>query len=200
MLLEKPGVPSKAHSDRISVSKATTLVAELPGSLRSVLLVHDTDLDLILELAERISPAALQVQAPIPPPNLRKLKMRSPHLSIIKTFSIQTGVTIEPLVREIQGYWECGSIDAALLDSVHGGSGRVHDWPLSAKLIQRLPQLPIILAGGLTSTNVAEALRQVRPNGVDVMTGITSTVRDRKDHNKLRAFVAAVRSAGTSNE
>lgn len=51
----------------------------------------------------------------------------------------------------------------------------------------------VILAGGLTAINVSEAIRQVRPWGVDVMTGVNSERRNKKDPAKIEAFVRAVR-------
>jgi phosphoribosylanthranilate isomerase len=71
-----------------------------------------------------------------------------------------------------------------------GGSGRVSSWPL-AKELQGLR--PIMLAGGLTAENVARAVSEVRPDGVDVASGIESAP-GKKDHERMRAFVAAARS------
>ena len=71
-----------------------------------------------------------------------------------------------------------------------GGAGIVGDWKLArrAALEQR-----ILLAGGLTVENVADAVQQVRPWGVDVSSGVET--QKQKDVNKIQAFVAAVRQA-----
>jgi len=75
---------------------------------------------------------------------------------------------------------------------VHGGTGVAFDWSLVATLRDRVPFL--VLAGGLGPSNVAEAIRAVRPHGVDVSSGVESGP-GRKDPEKVRAFVEAARSA-----
>ena len=57
------------------------------------------------------------------------------------------------------------------LDS--GGTGKVHDWSISRRIVAAVP-LPVFLAGGLTPENVGEAIRTVRPFGVDLCTGAAS--------------------------
>jgi phosphoribosylanthranilate isomerase len=85
---------------------------------------------------------------------------------------------------------------AAVLLDAHvpgqfGGTGQTAPWDL---LVGFDPGVPVILAGGLTPENVAEAVRIVRPYGVDVASGVESSP-GRKDPEKLRRFVAAVRAA-----
>ena len=86
--------------------------------------------------------------------------------------------------------------DAFLLDAYSakglGGTGETFNWDLAleAKKMGR----PVFLAGGLTPENVAAAVQQVRPFGVDVSSGVEVSP-GKKDHAKVRAFIAAVRSA-----
>lgn len=75
-----------------------------------------------------------------------------------------------------------------------GGSGRAFPWELARSFIEAHQSLSVILAGGLTPENVAEAVAAVRPFGVDVTTGVEA-VAGRKDHDRLRAFIAAARAA-----
>lgn len=91
-------------------------------------------------------------------------------------------------------------VDALLLDSGNpsaavrelGGTGRVHDWQLSRAIVERAGR-PVFLAGGLRSTNVGEALRAVRPHGVDICSGVRTD--GRLDEAKLAAFVRALGAA-----
>ena len=89
--------------------------------------------------------------------------------------------------------------DAFLLDSGRpgqaelGGTGRTHDWSVSAEFVCQSP-VPVFLAGGLTPRNVADAIAQVRPFGLDICSGVR-TADDRLDPEKLDAFMAAIREA-----
>lgn len=91
-------------------------------------------------------------------------------------------------------------VDALLLDSGNpalpvkelGGTGRTHDWSLSAR-IARKARVPVFLAGGLNPANVADAIQAVRPFGVDLCTGVRTD--DRLDEKKLSRFMTAVSTA-----
>lgn len=78
-------------------------------------------------------------------------------------------------------------IDAAV-KGVYGGSGVTADWTAAAELAKKYP---LLLAGGLTPENVADAVRQVRPWGVDVASGVESAPGE-KDAGKMKAFVRAI--------
>jgi phosphoribosylanthranilate isomerase len=84
-------------------------------------------------------------------------------------------------------------VDASVKD-VYGGTGVKADWAAAAQLAQ---QYPLLLAGGLTPENVAQAVRQVKPWGVDVASGVESSPGV-KDPVKMKAFVQAVQSVETS--
>jgi phosphoribosylanthranilate isomerase len=91
-------------------------------------------------------------------------------------------------------------VDALLLDSGRpkasvkelGGTGRVHDWSVSRVIRERSP-VPLFLAGGLNADNVGEAIRAVRPFGVDICSGVRTD--GKLDPAKLTRFVRAVQAA-----
>jgi len=87
------------------------------------------------------------------------------------------------------------AVAALLLDAWHpdsyGGTGQLGDWKLAARLAA---ERPVILAGGLNPQNVAEAIRQVRPYGVDVSSGVESSP-GRKDPARVAAFIRNARAA-----
>ena len=82
-----------------------------------------------------------------------------------------------------------------LIDAYHpdarGGTGQAGDWNLAAGLAR---QYRLLLAGGLTPGNVANAIRQVRPWGVDVASGVEAAP-GRKDHTQVRTFIAAAKGS-----
>jgi len=90
------------------------------------------------------------------------------------------------------------STSTVLLDSSSGGefggSGRTFPWEIARDFVAAHPHLRMVLAGGLTPENVAEAVAMVRPFGVDVTTGVEATP-GRKDYGRLRAFIVAARGA-----
>jgi len=103
----------------------------------------------------------------------------------------EQGVLITQNARE--------QIFALLLDAqsngTFGGTGTTFDWKGTRAMVQVISrQLPVIIAGGLTSLNVAEAIRILQPFGVDVSSGIEAQ-RGKKDPEKIRAFIEAVRCA-----
>ncbi|HKH94462.1 MAG TPA: phosphoribosylanthranilate isomerase [Gemmatimonadaceae bacterium] len=117
-----------------------------------------------------------------------------------------TGAEVWAVVRSVDGALPngtealCEAADALLIDALTpgalGGSGVQIPWDRLGESLDALDYHPrIILAGGLTPDNVAEAMDYVAPNVVDVSSGVESS-RGIKDHARIRAFVAAVRSAG----
>ena len=103
------------------------------------------------------------------------LKERIP--IVIKAF-----VGGDPMIKHAHEH----GADAVLLDSPNPGSGKVFDW----RLAEDAPtSMPILLAGGLTAENIADAINKVHPLGVDSCTGV-ELEPGRKDPRKLRLFIA----------
>lgn len=96
---------------------------------------------------------------------------------------------------EIKGLWASGAFQVLLLDtyseSARGGTGKTFDWTVAAEAAQRVP---IILSGGLTPQNVAEAVRKVRPAMVDASSGV-ETSPGVKDRALVERFVGEAKSA-----
>ncbi|MBL9119033.1 MAG: hypothetical protein JNL80_03860 [Phycisphaerae bacterium] len=88
-------------------------------------------------------------------------------------------------------------VDTLLLDSGHpakrelGGTDRMHDWNISRAIVER-SKVPVFLAGGINASNVADAMRAVRPFGIDLCSGVRTN--GALDAGKLRALVEAMRA------
>ena len=112
-----------------------------------------------------------------------------------KAFKAFRGVTdVETDTRMIATGEPAFLVDAAV-KGFYGGSGVTADWSAAAELAKKYP---LLLAGGLTPENVADAVRQVKPWGVDVASGVESEP-GKKDASKMSAFVKAVKRAEIGN-
>jgi phosphoribosylanthranilate isomerase len=106
---------------------------------------------------------------------------------------------IAAIASDVKACIDAGVCPAAVLVDAatpgrYGGTGETVSWIGLADHHRWLANIPLILAGGLTPDNVAEAIRIVRPNAVDVASGVESSP-GKKDHAKVRDFVAAAREA-----
>jgi phosphoribosylanthranilate isomerase len=116
--------------------------------------------------------------------------------SLIVAWPVRGPESLAAIERYLERCRARGRLPAALLLDAHvsglyGGTGRTAPWDLLAEF---RPGVPLFLAGGLTPENVAEAVRRVRPDGVDVAGGVEA-VPGRKDPEKVRRFVEAAREA-----
>jgi len=159
------------------------IVEALPPFVMRVGVFVDPSMELVNETASTAGITALQFHGSESPEFCGQFG-----LPVIKAFRIADKSSLDQLSRY--------QISAWLLDSdvpgQLGGTGEKFDWSL-AQQATKLGR-PVILAGGLTPENVGAAVRDVRPYGVDVSSGV-ETVPGRKDAKKLQAFIRATRDA-----
>ncbi len=170
----------------VEPGRAAEIAAALPEGLWKVGVFVDEDPATALAIARQVKLTALQLHGAEPPGYLEQLGSYKK----LKALRMDSGFDARRLA-------EYKSATAFLLDApgaTPGGTGRVFDWDcaVAAKEYGR-----VILAGGLTPENVAEAVERVLPWGVDVASGVESAP-GRKDHRKLRAFVRAAREEAKS--
>ncbi len=108
-------------------------------------------------------------------------------LSVIKAFRVRNGNFLTTITR----YRPTVFLLDTYVPAQPGGTGQTFDWRLATRAKE---YGPVILAGGLTPENAAEAIHTVGPWGVDVSTGIES-VPGQKDHDKLQRFIAVVKGS-----
>ncbi len=168
-----------------------SLIAGIPPEIDRVLLTSRTDPDAIIAHQRALQPTTLQLVDAVSPSARRKIKHALPGVRIMQVVH----VTGEASLDEAVGAAE--TADLLLLDSGNpalavkelGGTGRTHDWRVSAA-IRGAVRIPVFLAGGLTPGNVASAVETVRPFGVDVCSGVRTN--GLLDEEKLRRFMASV--------
>lgn len=138
----------------------------------------------------------MQLHGAIAVEELARIRAAAPSLRIIKSLVVR-GDNLGELQRSIAA--SAPYVDAYITDSfdpasgAEGATGLTHDWAVDRALVATSPR-PVILAGGLTADNVGEAIRRVRPAGVDVHTGIEGA-DGRKDPELTRRFVTEARRA-----
>jgi len=109
------------------------------------------------------------------------------HRPYIKALRVKAGDDIAAACKAYAG--ASGILLDAYVDSVPGGTGQAFDWSLIPQDLSK----PIILAGGLSAGNVRQAIDRVQPYAVDVSGGVEKS-KGIKDHDKIRAFMQAVRA------
>ncbi|MBO4492710.1 MAG: phosphoribosylanthranilate isomerase [Lentisphaeria bacterium] len=184
--------PSK---DFILPGTAARLVRALPPWITPVIVTHLTEPDEILELSDRTGITTLQLHGGSSPSEVQRVRDGLPPAGKVI-------VTIHPDSETdfviFKDYYSLA--DAFLIDSFDrttgrvGGTGKTNDWSLAAKFVGESP-LPVILAGGLTPENAAEAIRTVRPYGLDANSGLKNKETGAVDPIRCKDFVAAVRNA-----
>ncbi len=174
-----PGPISEALIKKIAVA--------IPPGVTSVLLTSKTDTEEIIEQQRRCGVNTIQIVDRLEKGSYQDFHNSIPGISIIQVIhvsgeeSIKEALSVAPYVNGIL----LDSGNQSLPIKELGGTGRTHDWRIS-KRIRELVDVPIFLAGGLNPDNVAEAIRQVGPFGVDVCSGVR--IDGRLSEKKLAEF------------
>jgi len=179
--------------DFVEPNVARDIALSLPPFIVPVLVTHLETRQELSVLASTIPCPVIQLHSDLSASTLRDLRAQLCPKKIIGKVSVEDDTAVDR-VREIERF-----VDAIVLDSRDpttdrvGGTGIVHDWSVSARIVSA-SSVPIILAGGLTPENVATAIATVRPWGVDVNSGV-ETREGAKSEERIRRFVMAVRNA-----
>ena len=165
------------------------IAATVPPGVATFLLTSKQDATSIITQQRLTRVNTIQICDRVSAECLHELRAALPGIALVQVIH----VTGEESVAEAVAVAD--KVDALLLDSGNqklavkqlGGTGRTHDWRLSRAIVEAV-KLPVFLAGGLNADNVAAALVQVRPYGLDICSGVRT---DGKLHQqKLERFIA----------
>jgi phosphoribosylanthranilate isomerase len=175
----------------IDSSKAAAILQALPPFVEPVGVFVSPAVDTIVHTLERLCDMRM-VQCHGTLPELAA----TPSIRLIPAFSVRDKASLEDVSRYIAEGQAMNRLPPAVLLDAHvpgqyGGTGHTAPWKLLADFC---PGVPILLAGGLTPQNVAEAVRIVRPYGVDVASGVEGSP-GQKDPDKVRRFIENARAA-----
>lgn len=206
LLLARLGVDSiglplrlAVHAEDCTEAEAARIVSALPGGVAAVCITYLVEPAEVDALCASLGVGAVQLHADVQPAALAELRARRPDLFIIKSVVVHPDAgpaALRGLKRNALAL--AAHCDALLTDTADpatgatGATGKTHDWDVSRRLAEVSP-VPLVLAGGLCPANVREAIRAVRPAGVDAHTGVEGP-DGRKDPALVAGFVAEARS------
>ena len=184
-----PSGPGVVDEERIA-----EIIATVPPPIATFLLTSAITADAIVAQQQHMRPTTLQLVDHLGADVHRALRNALPGITLVQVVHVEDEASVEYALSVTLG------VDALLLDSGRlnapvkelGGTGRTHDWLLSRRIRDESGK-PIFLAGGLTSSNVGDAIQTVQPFGLDLCTGVRAN--GALDAHKLDQFMRAVRAA-----
>lgn len=170
-----PSSPRYVPSEKIS-----NILNNLPKSIQTIGVFANTSIEQIYQIVLETGLTGVQLHGNESPDFCDRLRQMLPQIELIKALRIKCSATL----LQTQDYFN--SIDALLLDAYHpqhlGGTGKTLDWQ---SLQQFSPSCSWFLAGGLTPDNIQEALQQLKPDGIDLSSGVERSPGD-KDLEKVK--------------
>lgn len=158
----------------ISDETVATIAKTTPPGVATFLLTSLQDTDAIIAQQRRVRTNTIQLCDRLSQNRYAALRAALPGIALVQVVHVTSEASVTEAVAAAP------HVDAILLDSGNpdlavkqlGGTGRVHDWRLSARIREAIAPVPLFLAGGLRASNIAQAVDIVQPFGVDVCSGV----------------------------
>jgi len=179
----------------IAEDSITQIAATVPPGVATFLLTSKRDANSIIAQQRRCRTNTIQLCDSVESDCYEKLREALPGIAIVQVIHVTGPESVEEAVAIAP------SVNALLLDSGNqklavkelGGTGRKHDWRISRQIVEMV-RVPVYLAGGLNPDNVAEAIAQVQPFGLDICSGLrTNGQLDETKVHRFFANIAAIR-------
>lgn len=188
LVSEMPSGPGVISDDLLREIAGIT-----PPAISSFLLTCKQDTTAIIEQQRRAGVNTIQICDRLERVSYNVLRRALPGIAIVQVIHVTGPEAVDEAIAVAP------HVDGILLDSGNqtlavkelGGTGRTHDWTLSRRIRESV-EVPIFLAGGLKASNIAEAIRQVEPFGVDVCSGVRTD--GKLDEAKLSEFFRIIRA------
>jgi len=186
LVSEMPSGPGVISEELIS-----EITKSVPKYIDTFLLTSKQDTRSIINQLKECKTNTVQIVDNLIEGNYYDIKNELPYIKIVQVLHVQNEKSIEEAI-EISN-----NVDAILLDSGNqsldvkklGGTGEIHDWSISKRIVEK-SKVPIYLAGGLNLTNVAAAIKTVKPFAVDLCSGVRTN--GKLDKQKLIDFFNAI--------
>jgi phosphoribosylanthranilate isomerase len=186
LVSEMPSGPGVIDENLIS-----EIAEKVPPPAATFLLTSKQTADEIISQQRRTKVNTLQLVDHVPFDELKKISKELNGIKLVQVIHVVDESSIEEAVN-VGSY-----VDALLLDSGNpklkvkelGGTGRIHNWEISRKIIENV-NIPVFLAGGLNPENISEAIKKVQPYGLDICSGVRTN--GFLDEKKLKLFFKIV--------
>lgn len=169
----------------VTMKTVREIITKLPPLVDTVGVFVNESAERVNKIADYCGLDLVQLHGEESPVFCRKI-----HRRVIKAFRVKDLQSI----KQLEKFPVSGFLLDTFSDDLHGGTGKTFDWNLA---LPAKKMGPVILAGGLTPRNILQAVRQVRPYGVDVCSGVEKSPGI-KDLEKVRAFLKNIRSGSKS--
>lgn len=168
-----------------------SIAVTVPPPIATFLLTCETTAEKIISHHKRTFTNTIQLVDELRQEEYAKIKETIPAIKLVQVIHVIGEGSVEEAIKVSQ------NVHAILLDSGNpklaikelGGTGRIHNWKLSRKIVESV-HIPVFLAGGLNGLNVQQAIDEVQPYGVDVCSGVRTN--GDLDKQKLAAFFNAI--------
>lgn len=175
----------------ISDALIKTIAASVPEGIDTFMLTSETSAKKIVEHHNRTLTNTIQIVDELKEGTYSEIRSSLPSIKLVQVIHVIDDKSVDEAVRISE------FVDALLLDSGNpslkvkelGGTGRVHNWSLSRKIVEQC-NAPVYLAGGLKAENVQKAIEEVQPYGVDLCSGVRTN--GKLDKKKLIMFLNKV--------
>lgn len=186
LVAEMPSGPGTIRDELI-----TEIIQTIPPPIASFLLTSRTDSQAIIQHQKLVNSNVIQIVDALQSGSYKDFREYIPAVKIVQVIHVIDERTIDEAL-EAASY-----VDSLLLDSGNpslavkelGGTGRVHNWEISRKIVEQSP-IPVFLAGGIKAENVRAAIEAVQPYGVDLCSSVRTN--GHLDVAKLETFFEAV--------
>lgn len=165
----------------------------VPPPVNTFLLTSETSASEIIAHHQKVHTSTIQIVDALSKGTYHQIREALPGIKLVQVIHVTGQQSVEEAVNL------SSKADAILLDSGNpnlatkelGGTGRTHNWAISRQIRESI-DIPVFLAGGLTPSNIQEAIESVQPYGVDLCSGVRTD--GKLDLEKLKSFFQAIRN------
>jgi len=178
----------------IAEEMISAIAATVPPGVATFLLTSERAATRIIAQQRRCRTSTIQLCDSVEPGGYDQMRAALPGIALVQVIHVTGPESV------VEAKSVAPSVDALLLDSGNqklavkelGGTGRRHDWRISRRIVESV-RVPVFLAGGLNPDNAAEAIREVRPFGLDICSGLRTD--GNLDGTKVKRFFANLAAA-----